>query len=896
MSLVPGTRLGPYEVVALIGAGGMGEVYRARDTKLNRDVALKGLPDLFANDPERLARFQREAQVLAALNHPNIAHIHGLEESNGIRALVMELVEGPTLADRIAHGPISVAETLPIAKQIADALEAAHELGVTHRDLKPANIKVREDGMVKVLDFGLAKLAAPEASGARAMALSQAPTLTTPAATLAGAILGTAAYMAPEQARGKAVDKRVDIWAFGVVLFEMLTGQRLFTGEEISDTLAAVLKTEPNWKALPSTTPLGLRRLLRRCLDKDPKRRLQAIGEARVQIEDLLGGAPEEAGPPAISRALPLWQRGLPWAVASVLLVGLGLLSSIHFRETPPPNAPEMRTEIVTPASTDPTSFALSPDGRHIVFVASSDGPSRLWLRPLVATAAQPLLGTEGATYPFWSPDSKSVGFFADGKLKRLDLGGGLPQALANAAPRGGAWNADGVILFARTTGSPLFRVSASGGEAVAVTKLDRQTSHRFPQFLPDGRRFLFYAQGPPETAGIYLDSLDSGAPKRLTAADTAGAYAPSGWLLWVRAGTLVAQRLDLERRELTGNPVTVADPVGFEGAVYAGAFSISAAGLVAYRPGGASRRQLRWFDREGKMLGAMGAPDEAALLYPSVSPDGRRVAVSRTVQGNTDIWLVDGTRTSRFTFDAALDSFPLWSPDGGRIVFRSNRKGTYNLYVRPTNGASTEELLVESSQDKTPQDWSADGRFVFYLSLDPQTDYDLWVLPLDGDRKPSVFLKTNFSERQGQFSRDERWAAYMSNESGRPEIYVRPFVAPAASPADDRATASRAGGQWQVSTAGGIYPRWRPDGKELYYIGPDGQMMAAPITATGTTLEPGTPMALFQTRIFGGGADTQQGRQYDVARDGRFLINTALDDAAAPITLLQNWTAGLKK
>jgi Tol biopolymer transport system component len=575
-------------------------------------------------------------------------------------------------------------------------------------------------------------------------------------------------------------------------------------------------------------------------------------------------------------------------AVAVVLIAAMAVPTVRHLRETPPPSLPETRTEIVTPATADPISFALSPDGRQIVFVASGGGASRLWLRSLASTTAQPLAGTEGAASPFWSPDSRSVGFFAEGKLKRLDIGGGTPQTLATVnGPRGGTWNADGVILFGQNLGGPLFRVLASGGQAVAVTKLDRQSGHRYPSFLPDGRQFLFYAQGTLETTGIYLGSVDSVESRRLTAADTAGVYLSSGWLLWVRAGTLVAQRLDLERKALTGDPVTLADPVGFDaGNSAAGAVSVSAAGLVAYRAGGANRRKLAWFDRSGKALGVLGAPDENDLEAPRISPDGRRVAVARTVQGNADIWLLDGTRTSRFTVDTALDRFPIWSPDGSRIAFQSNRKSAFNIYQKPAGGAGAEELLVESPQDKYATDWSTDGRFILYHSNDPQTGRDLWVLPLEGDRKPWVFLKTSFEERVGQFSPDGRWVAYTSNESGRYEIYIRPFAAPAAS----GAAVNSAAGQWQVSTAGGIYSRWRPDGKELYYIGPNGEMMAAPIAAIGTTLEPGAPVALFPTRILGGGVDAGQGRQYDVTRDGRFLINTVLDDASSPITLLQNW------
>jgi Tol biopolymer transport system component len=495
------------------------------------------------------------------------------------------------------------------------------------------------------------------------------------------------------------------------------------------------------------------------------------------------------------------------------------------------------------------------------------------------------------------------VGFFADSKLKRIDIEGGSPQTLADAINRGGTWSPDGTILFTRNTTGPLSRIPASGGQPVAVTKLEKHTSHRFPQFLPGGRQFLFYAQGTPETTGIYLGSLDSSETKRLAAADTAGVYSADGSLLFIRAGTLFAQWLDLRRRELTGDPVTVADPVTFDTGLNVGALSASAADLVAYRSGGAGQRQLVWFDRSGKTLGTLGAPDANNLGAPRLSPDGRRVAASRTVQGNTDIWLQDATRTTRFTFDPSLDRDAVWSPDGGRIVFDSTRKGR-DLYIKPSNGAGSEELLVESAQDKVAYDWSRDGRFLLYRSSDPQTASDIWVLPMEGDRKPFVFLKTNFDERQAQFSPDGRWVAYTSNESGRYEIYVRPFFHGGLSakteggpaPVSGTASGTSTGGQWQVSTSGGISPRWRADGKELYYIAPDGKLMATPIAASGATIAPGTPVALFQTRIYGGGTDVSVGTEYDVSGDGRFLIETVLEDAASPITLLQNWSAGLKK
>ena len=884
-----GTKLAHYQITAHLGSGGMGDVYQATDGKLGRSVAIKLLPEAFARDAERAARFEREARVLASLNHPNIAAIHGLEESEGRKFLVMELVPGETLAERIRRGPIPIDEALGIAKQMAEALEAAHdsEKAIIHRDLKPANVKITPEGKVKVLDFGLAKAYEPASAHPD---LSNSPTLSM-AMTNAGVILGTAAYMSPEQAKGRPVDRRTDIFAFGAVLYEMLTGRPAFEGDDLTEILGRVVTADPDWNRLPEKTPRAIQKLLRRALKKDPRQRLADIRDARLDIEDALNE-------PAVAAPVTLPARGsrLAWIVAAAALlvaVVLTIPALRYLRETPPTDAPETRVEIVTPATADPISFALSPDGRQIVFVASGDGASRLWLRSLATTTAQPLAGTEGAVYPFWSPDSRSVGFTAEGRLKRLDIGGGAPQTLATVTTsRSGAWNADGVILFSPSNASPLFRVPASGGEAVAVTTLDRQTSHRFPSFLPDGRQFLFYAQGTQETAGIYLGSLDSAETRRLAAADAAGVYLPSrmggmaGWLLWVRAGTLVAQRLDLGQKTLTGDPVTLADPVAVDAGTFASAVSVSASGLVAYREGGASRRQLTWFDRSGKALGALGAPDENGLNNPSVSPDGRRVAVFRTVQGNTDIWLLDGTRSSRFTFDVAIDRNPIWFPDGSRIVFDSNRKGPRDLYQKSSSGAGVEELLVESPRNKFASDWSAAGRFILYHSIDPQTTWDLWVQPMEGDRKPWVFLKTRFDERHGQFSPDGRWVAYRSNESGRNEIYIRPFAAPAAS----SAAAGPAAGQWQVSTAGGIHPRWRPDGKELYYIGPNGEMMVAPIAATATALEPGTPVSLFASRIVGGGEDIGLGRQYDVTRDGRFLINTVLDDASSPITLIQNW------
>jgi len=949
VALTPGTRLGIYQITAPLGEGGMGQVWRARDTKLDRDVAIKVLPEAFAHDADRLARFTREAKTLAALNHPNIAHIHGLEESGGTTALVMELVEGEDLSQRIARlrapgasarqAGMPLDEALPIAKQIAEALEAAHEQGIIHRDLKPANIKVRADGTVKVLDFGLAKALDTLASSATADAMNS-PTITSPAMTQAGMILGTAAYMAPEQARGKTVDRRADIWAFGAVLFEMLTGTRAFRGEDVTDTIVSVISKEPDWSLVPGTTPAGLRRLLTRCLKKDVKTRLQAIGDARVQLDDLLSGAPEDGGSAtSTTQAAAASARGrrpllAALAVAAALAAALAVPALRHLREAPPPVPPETRLHVVTPATSDLRSFALSPDGRQIVFAADGGGVAGLWLRPLSSTTARALAGTEGANLPFWSPDGQSIGFFADNALKRLDLAGGVPQTLASvSAGYGGTWNADGVILFAPNSAvTPLFRVSATGGTAVPVPQRGLPSDgHSTPQFLPDGR-FLFFVRGGSDVQGIYLGALDGGAPKRLVAADAGGAYLPAhapaagasaigegGWLLWLRPGTatLVAQPLDLATATLVGEPVTLADGVATDSRLNMPAISV-APGLVAYRSGDGNARQLTWVDRSGIPRGVVG-PRDSTLSNPSVSPEGQRVAVARVTQRYANIWLFDGLREGRLTSEPRADRFPVWSADGARVVF-SRVEAAINLYQKRRNGSGEAEPVLASDESKVATSASKDGRFLFYNSVSNETNVDIWVAPLPlrpstgsgrpdlvegrepqghpepgrgmtGDRTPAVWLKTPFREGYAMFSPDGRWVAYQSNESGRPEIYVRPFVPPA-----DRASAAETDGQWQVSTNGGIHPVWRHDGKELFYLSPAGEMMAAPITATAGGVAPGAPVALFQTRVVGGGIDALQARQYDVAPDGRFLINTTLEDGGAPITIIQHWNPEVKK
>ena len=864
----------------------MGVVYRATDTTLGRQVAIKVLPDAFAQDTERLARFEREAKTLAALNHPHIAAIYGFEKSGGVHALVMELVEGEDLSQRIARGAIPLDEALPIAKQIAEALEAAHEQGIIHRDLKPQNIKVRGDGTVKVLDFGLAKAMEPGIGERGSGSLS--PTITSPAMMSGvGVILGTAAYMAPEQAKGRPVDKRADIWAFGVVLHEMLTGQPLFTADTIPETLAHVMTRQIDFGTLPDSTPRRIRDLLARSLDKDPKKRLRDIGEARVRLDEVISGAAEEPAPHApAARGRLGWISAL--AIAAVTIAGLAIPALRHLRETMPP---ETRVDLVTPATGAPTSFALAPDGRQIVFAATDDKASRLWLRSLSTTTAQPLAGTEGAMHPFWSPDGRSVGFFAEGALKRFDIGGGAPKTLAPAPNgAGGTWNADDVIVFAASVTGPLLRVPATGGAAMPVTTLAPQEFGHFnPQFLPDGRRFLFTVGGSADINGVYVAGLDGNVRTRLVSDLTSGTYAPQGWLLWMRGDSLMAQRLGVDRLALTGEPLTVADGLAFDASSGRHAISVAATGLVAYRTAGGAQRQLTWFDRSGTARGVVGEPD-ASIIQPRVSPDGRRVVMVRSAEGAQDLWLLDGARASRFTFSPAQDMFPVWSADGTRIVYTSRRTGPGGLFQRLTNGAGDDEPVLSTDQTLTATDWSGDGRFLMYMSIDPKTNADLWVLPMTGeDRKPFLFLKTPFREAYGTFSPDGRWAAYHSNESGRPEVYVRPFVPPGTT------GAAAIGGQWLVSAGGGILPMWRADGKELYYVNPDGAMMAAPITVSGSTVNPGTPVMLFPTRMHGGGSDIQIGRQYDVA-DGRFLINTPLNEAPAPITLLQNWNPDAKR
>jgi len=898
--MIPQT-IAHYRITAKIGEGGMGEVYRATDTKLGREVAIKVLPEAFAQDADRMARFAREAQVLASLNHPNIAAIYGVEE----RALVMELVEGPTLS-----GPMAIEEALPIARQIAEALEYAHEKNVVHRDLKPANIKVTPDGRVKVLDFGLAKALSSESVRGDP---ASSPTLTM-RATVAGVIMGTAAYMSPEQARGAVTDKRADIWAFGVVFYEMLTGRQMFAGDTISDTLAAVLRADFDWAALPPETPPAIRRLLRRCLERDRKRRLCDIGDARLEIEEALA-APES---PAPSPSAPLRASSrVRWWLAGVSLAALAGLAVavVHFSETAPEAVP-VRFQIPLPEKTQlaiGSRLAVSPDGRWLAFNAlGADGKFQIWVRSLDSLEARPLAGTEGAACVFWSPDSRWIAFGADGKLKKIEAGGGPPQTLCNTpvALTGGAWNRDGDILFSGLgSGGGLLRVSQAGGAVSTVTTLDRsrlESAHGLPQFLPDNRHFLYFAlSSVPENYAVCVATLDGKEAKRILSTGAQAVYVPlsakpssakneEGHLLFLREGTLLAQPFDSRSLMLTGDAFPIAEQVWSYRTF--GVFSASRNGVLAYRAGTRQAYpQLTWFDREGKPLGDLGP--SADYTDVTLSRDGRLVAVSQSdPQGNRDIWNVNVARGvfTRFTFDPAPETAPVWSPDASRLVFASGRDGPDNLYQKETGGTRNEETLLKSNLPKRPLDWSSDGQFLIYGVTDPTTKADLWILPLEGDRKPRPFLQTPYNEAQAQFSPGPpgapRWVAYTSDESGRPQIYVQPFGE----------GASGAGGKFQVSTgAGGVQPRWRADGKELYYIANESMNLMAVEVKTSPGFETGIPRALFTTRIYGSALGSSAFR-YAVAPDGkRFLIDTETrgeETFSAPITVVLNWNAGSRK
>ncbi|MBN2320340.1 MAG: serine/threonine-protein kinase [Acidobacteria bacterium] len=862
-----GQTISHYKIVEKIGQGGMGEVYLADDTTLDRKVALKFLPDAFTSDPERMARFEREAKLLASLNHPNIAGIHGLEQADGNRFLVLEYVEGVTLQARLSKGALPLEDALEICRQIAEGLEAAHEKGVIHRDLKPANVMITAEEKVKILDFGLAKALSDDS---QSIDSSQSPTLTE-AMTQPGVILGTAAYMSPEQAKGKSVDKRADIWAFGCILYECLTGKRAFEGETVTEMLAAVIKEEPDIEPVPDEA----RQLLRQCLEKDRKNRLRDIGDAMAWI----GHAPETVKPELLSIKHP-W---FAWSVAVVCFAGIVIISALYvfliLEE-----APEMRLQVVTPPTSELTSFAISPDGRRLVFVARNGDRQMLWLRSLDAETSQPLQGTEGAINPFWKPDSHSVGFFAGGKLKRIDISGGNLQELASVhGGYGGTWNSDGVIVFAPSYARPLYRIPESGGDPVETTQLDKphQIGHVSPQFMPDGRHLIFLSIGQDE--GVYFTSLDSSENKRVIELDSPAYYTPPGYLVFLRQDTLVAQPFEASRGDLSGDAIPITDSPIQDTETRQIGFSASESGLLVYRTGSGIKRKLAWFDRDGNELGSLGPVDENNLLNPELSPDGKHVLVSRVVQGNPDVFLIDDRGIpAQITSDPNYDGYPIFSDDGKRIFFCSSRNGLVDLYEIPADGSGDAEILLDSPQvNKYIYDRSKDGRFLIYSQNHPETTgRDLYVYPLSGEEESFVFLDTENNERDARFSPDGEWVAYESDETGQYEVYVKKYPD---------------GSRKQISNNGGLDPRWHSGGKELFYIAPDGRIMAVAIELSDQMPDPDKPVELFHPNIVQ--VQVPEKAQYAVASDGRFLINIeVMESTPSPITIVLNWAPSLKK
>ena len=868
----------------------MGEVYRATDPRLGRDVALKVLPEIFARDQERMARFEREAKVLASLNHPNIAGLYGFEESNGIRALVMELVDGPMLGQRIGEGAMSCEEALPIARQIAEALEYAHERGIIHRDLKPANIKLTGDGQVKLLDFGLAKALEGETGAEDSQ---NSPTLTA-AATRAGVLLGTAAYMAPEQARGKRVDRRADIWAFGCVLYEMLTGRKVYSGETTSDILAGVIRAEPDWTAMPATVPRRIGELVRRCLQKDPKQRLRDIGEARIAIEAVLAG---EAETGAIAAPEQRPARGaLPWIIAAAAIIVAIAVAGLYWGERrTEPQAPMRASLLLEQAvwgvfSANPGSpVAISRDGSRIVFVGAVPGKSpQLFLRPLDQQATVAISATEDASEPFFSPDAQWVGFFSNGKLRKVPLSGGPATALCDAPiPHGASWGSDGTIVYAPNLGSGLMRLSSNGGAPQTLTTPDQkehELSHRWPQMLPGNKAVLFTiqltTQSSYDEARIAVLSLATGKWQTVVDGGSYARYVAGGEIVYAHAGTLMAVPFDLAKLQVTSPAAPVQEGVITTATTSGGAeYDVSETGTLAYVPGTAKppALSLMWVDRQGKSKELPITPN--TYSYPRISSNGKLMALQILAGGPQDLWIYDFARNTlmRLTF-ASGTSNPVWMPDSRRVLYRT-RTPSFSFRTRLADGSGGEEIVLGEDVgdgNATPFSISPDGKSLLFGQHTPTGGVGLYVLALDGSRKVEPFLESTAAVTSAQFSPDGRWIAYMSSESGRDEVYVQPYPGP--------------GGKWMISTGGGWYPKWARNGREIIFRNDDKLMSVA--VETQPTFKAGTQRLLFEDGSYVGRND------YDVAPDGEHLM--MIKEKEAPLNSKQlnvvlHWSDELK-
>jgi serine/threonine protein kinase/Tol biopolymer transport system component len=896
LALAPGIRLGVYEITVPLGAGGMGEVYRARDTKLGRDVAIKVLSDGFTHDAERIARFQREAQILASLNHPHIAAIYGLEEANGSQFLILELVDGDTLADRLTAGALPLGETVAIARQVADALQAAHEKGIIHRDLKPSNIALTRDGRVKVLDFGLAKALAPDAASATAGDRSQAPTITSPAQmTAAGMILGTAAYMAPEQAKGRAADKRCDVWAFGCVLYEMLTGTRAFEGENVGDTLAAVLRGEPDWAALPATVPAAVRTLIRRCLEKDGRQRIADISVAQFVFDDLadVASATTPGSSATIAPRPPLWRRMA--ILSGTWLVGVAMAgSAVWFaaRSTAPPRVSRL---LITPPSAaaisvgrDGHSVAFTPDGTRVVYVGANG--TALFVRALDQLNATSLTGLGVPYGPFVSPDGQWIGFFEGFALKKVAITGGPAVTLgrSDGTALGASWGPDGSIIFATndpTTG--LQRIAVAGGEPTVLTRPNRaggERDHFWPEILPGGQAVLFTitaTSGGLDQAQVAVLDLRTGTQTVLIRGGSDARYVSSGHLIYAAAGRLHAVAFDLGRLAVVGMPVTVQPEVRLDAGM-----AVATDGTLVYVSGGASAvaRSLVWVDRQGQETPIPAPPRNYA--FPRLSPDGTRLAIYIPDQA-VDIWLWDLARATltRATFDPGVDVFPVWPPDGRQLLFSSQRGGSVNLFAQAADNSGDVTRLTKSPNIQHATSVSPDGTRLVFTETAPTTEPDVMQLRLDGTHAVTSLVQTPSSERNGEVSPDGRWLAYEANDSGRFNIYVRPFP-------------DVSSGYWQVSTDGGTRPLWARNSQELFYLNETGALMRVGV-AHGPAWAATAPTKLFEGRY--GASAGQSGRTYDIAPDGkRFLMIKpgGADQTAVPTSLIvvQNWTQELER